>query len=206
MNPTTTALIFIGFQNDYYAPDGVLHDFLENSDYVRNSLATTVALVKRLAPTKVTMIETSILFSGDYAELREATGILAAIRDVRAFQEGTPGSDVVAELLPWCHRILSVPGKCGFDAFVNTGLEAELHRHHIRDVVLLGSIASICIDATGRSAAERGFAVHFVADCITGRTRNARDIYCKEVFPGYGNVTTAQALGDALITRSRRIE
>ncbi|MDP2752293.1 MAG: cysteine hydrolase family protein [Rhodocyclaceae bacterium] len=198
MNPTTTALILIGFQNDYYAPNGVLHDFLENSDYVRNSLATTVALVKRLAPTKVTMIETSILFSCDYAELREATGILAAIRDARAFQEGTPGSDIVEELQPWCHRVLSVPGKCGFDAFVNTGLEDELRRHRIQDVVLLGSIASICIDATGRSAAERGFTVHFIEDCITGRTQDERDVFCKDVFPHYGQVTTAQSLGDRL--------
>lgn len=199
MNPATTALVLIGFQNDYYAQDGVLHGFLENSGTVRNSMTTTVALVARLAPTKVTMIETSILFSRDYVELREATGILATIRDIRAFQEGTPGSDIVAELQPWCHRILSIPGKCGFDAFVNTGLEAELRRHRIQDVVLLGSIASICIDATGRSAVKRGFAVHFVADCITGRTQDERNTFCKDVFPQYGQVTTAQSLGDRLL-------
>ena len=198
MTPKTTALILIGYQNDYYAPDGLLHNFLEDSDYVRRSLANTVALVDRLVATGVTLIETPIVFTNNYSELHEPVGILAAIRDVQAFKAGTVGSAGVAELEPYRGRILSIPGKRGLNAFVGTYLEDELRQRSIEDVVLLSSVASICIDSTGRSAAERGFLVHFVGDCITGRTLVEQRFYCQDIFPLYGRVITAQALGDLL--------
>lgn len=199
MTPEATALILIGYQNDYYAPDGILHRFLEDSAAVRQSLERTVDLVARLAPTAVTLIDTPIVFTQDYSELHEPVGILAAIRTVRAFQAGTDGAAAVAELQPWRPRILSIPGKRGLNAFVGTQLEDSLRARGIEGVVLLGSVASICIDSTGRAAAEKGFRVHFVSDCITGRTRVEHQFYCEQVFPLYGQVMTASALADHLL-------
>ncbi len=199
MTPNTTALILIGYQNDYYALDGALHGLLEDSGYVRRSLDNTVALLGRLALSGVAMIETPIVFTADYSELRDPVGILAAVRDMRAFEAGTHGSARVAELQPYGGRILSIPGKRGLNAFAGTRLEDELRGRGIEDVAMLGSVASICIDSTGRSAAERGFRVHFVGDCITGRTLFEHGFYCQNVFPLYGQVTTARALGDRLL-------
>jgi nicotinamidase-related amidase len=198
MTPNTTALILIGYQNDYYRSDGVLHGFLEGSDYVRQSLATTLSLIERLTATAVTMIETPIVFTDDYSELRDPVGILAAIRDLKAFRAGQPGSARVREFEPYRERILSVPGKRGMNAFVGTRLEEELRERQIDDVVLLGSVASICIDSTGRFAAERGYRVHFVSDCITGRTLVELDIYLKTIFPLYGRVISSSELVDQL--------
>lgn len=194
MTPNTTALILIGYQNDYYRPDGVLHGFLESSEYVRQSLATTLALIERLAPTGATLMETPIVFTDDYRELKDPVGILAAIRDLRAFRAGQPGSERVKELEPYHERILSIPGKRGLNAFGGTRLEEELRQRQIEDVVLLGSVASICIDSTGRSAAERGYRAHFVSDCITGRTLVELDLYLKTIFPLYGRVISASEL------------
>jgi nicotinamidase-related amidase len=199
MAPDTTALVLIGYQNDYYAPNGVLHHFLEDSASVRASLACTVSLVERLAPTPITMIETPIVFTRDYSELQDPVGILAAIRDARAFQAGTLGVGTAAELLPYRNRILSVPGKRGLNAFMGTHLEEELRARAITDVVLCGSVASICIDSTGRSAAERGFRVTVLSDCITGRTRVEQDFYCQQVFPLYAEVLTAEVLAERLL-------
>ena len=194
MSPHTTALILIGYQNDYYRPDGVLHGFLEGSEYVRRSLATTLALVERLAPTAVSLIETPIVFTDDYSELRDPVGILAAIRDMQAFRAGQPGSARVAEFAPYGERILTVPGKRGMNAFVGTRLDEVLRERRIQDVILLGSVASICIDSTGRSAAERGYRVHFVSDCITGRTLVELELYLKTIFPLYGRVLSSSEL------------
>ena len=198
MSPNGTALILIGYQNDYYHPKGVLHGYLEGSDYVRRSLQTTIALIERLAPTAVSIVETPIRFTEDYSELREPVGILAAIREVKAFRAGEPGSESVQELAPFRSRILTVPGKRGMNAFVGTDLEEALRQRDIQDVVLLGSVASICIDSTGRSAAERGFRVHFVSDCITGRTLVELDFYLKTIFPLYGQVTSSAELASQL--------
>lgn len=199
MLPDHTALILIGYQNDYYAPDGVLHPLLENSELVRRSLDRTVALLDQLVNTDVTLIETPIIFTDDYGELHEPEGILAAIRDLRAFKAGSLGSARVEELEPYRHRILSIPGKRGLNAFVGTDLEARLRDDDIQDVVLLGSVASLCIDSTGRTAAGKGFQVHLACDCITGRTRFEHEFYCQRIFPLYAQVTDSPTLAHRLL-------
>lgn len=202
MTPNTTALILIGYQNDYYATDGALHHYLEDSDGVRASLARTVELIGHLAETDTTLIETPIVFTADYSELNEPVGILAAIRDEQAFKAETSGAAGVAELERFRPRILSIPGKRGMNAFVGTQLEEVLRQRGVEDLILAGSVASICIDSTGRSAVERGFRVHFAADCITGRTPFEHSFYCEQVFPLYGQVSSARALIERLTDNS----
>jgi nicotinamidase-related amidase len=194
-----TALILIGYQNDYYSTEGILHKFLEDTPSVRASLGRTVQLLEHLAHTGVTIIETPIVFTPDYQELQNPVGILAAIRDAKAFQAGTWGGETVPELAPFRDRILSVPGKRGLNAFMGTHLEEILRARGINDVVLCGSVASICIDSTGRHAAEQGYRVAVVGDCITGRTRVEHEFYNQSVFPLYAEVLTAEELTRRLV-------
>lgn len=144
--------------------------------------------VQRISDFNVPFIETPIVFTRDYEELTEPIGILAAIRDTKAFQAGMVGSQQVAEFAPLAHRITSVPGKRGLNAFVGTDLEEVLKSQGVTHLYLCGSVASICIDSTGRFAAERGFQVSVVADCVTGRTAFEHDFYMTNVFPLYAEV------------------
>ena len=41
MNPSTTAIILIGFQGDYFSTDGILHDLLEDSAGTREPCLPT---------------------------------------------------------------------------------------------------------------------------------------------------------------------
>lgn len=193
-----SALILIGYQNDYYSTDGILHGFLEDSGAVRASLDRTLELMQRLAPTNVPFIETPIVFTPDYHELNEPMGILAAIRDTRAFQAGMVGSQQVAEFGPLGDRITEVPGKRGLNAFVGTRLEELLRSQEITHLYLCGSVASICVDSTGRYAAERGFHVTVVADCVTGRTHLEHDFYMKNVFTLYADVLNSGQVADRI--------
>lgn len=198
------ALILVGYQNDYYSPQGILHDFLEDSVAVRVSLHRTVELMQRLASQDVPFIETPIVFTPDYQELNEPVGILAAIRDQGAFQAGRAGSEQVAEFAPLRHRITSVPGKRGLNAFVGTRLEEILRGLAVTHLYLCGSVASICIDSTGRFAAERGFLVSVVSDCITGRTKVEHDFYIQHVFTLYADVLTSHQAAER-ITQSQPV-
>ncbi len=194
MRPGNTALLLIGFQNDYFAPDGVLRDFIEIGDAGDDVLTRTLALVRALAPTPVHLIATPIHFTADYAELRAPVGILAAIRDAGAFQRGTPGADLVEPLRDLGERLLRVPGKRGLNAFVDTDLDGELRARGVTDLVLAGAVTSICIDSTGRAAFDRGYRVHVLADCISGRTAFETRYYCDEVFPLYAQVLSSADL------------
>lgn len=192
MNIHTTAIVLIGFQKDYFSENGVLHDVIENS--AASVLANTVKLLELLQSTEVTFISTPIYFTRDYSELVNPVGILKVIQDAGAFRKDTEGSETIAELSRYGDRILTVEGKRGLNAFHSTHLENVLLTRGITDVVLAGVVTSICIDSTARSAFERGFKVHVLADCTAGRTEYEHAFYCSEVFPLYSHVINSQEL------------
>ena len=46
MNSQSTALLLIGFQNDYFAPDGILHSVIEESSKATKAVENTVQLLR----------------------------------------------------------------------------------------------------------------------------------------------------------------
>ncbi len=194
MKTTDTALILIGYQNDYFAQDGILHAVIEETARVTRVLANTVELIEGLFPTPVLIVATPIAFTPDYVELVEPVGILKTIQDVGAFRAGGKGSETIPELQQFGERIVQVPGKRGLNAFSNTDLQDLLDKRGISRVVVAGVVTSICIDSTGRSAHDRGLQVTILNDCTSGRTVVEQDFYCKEIFPLYADVTDHESL------------
>ncbi|MBC8873555.1 MAG: cysteine hydrolase family protein [Planctomycetes bacterium] len=198
MDASTTALVMIGYQNDYFAPDGVLREAIEDAQQVAAIRQNTVELVAWLSSTPTLMVTTPIVFTPDYSELKEPVGILKAVKEVGAFKAGTSGAETIPELRRFGKRILEVPGKRGLNAFSNTELDAVLQGRGISDVVLAGAVTSICVDSTGRSAHERGFRVNILSDCTCGRTSDEQEFYCENIFPLYARVLDRQELRDSL--------
>ncbi|MGI8792603.1 MAG: hypothetical protein ACR2H3_05415 [Acidimicrobiales bacterium] len=91
MAPSSTALVLIGFQNDFFAPDGALYGDITDVGAPERVLAATVGLIDRLAATETLIVATPIVFMPTYAELLRPVGILAAIKARGAFQVGTDG-------------------------------------------------------------------------------------------------------------------
>ncbi|MGI0483882.1 cysteine hydrolase family protein [Pantanalinema rosaneae CENA516] len=194
MYPNNLSLLLIGYQNDYFAPDGILHSVIEVSSKVTNILANTIALIKQLQSTSVPIISIPIFFTPSYSELIEPVGILQTIKAVGAFQRGTYGSETIPELRQFGDRIVEVPGKRGLNAFSNTDLDTILRQQGITEIVLAGTVTSICIDSTGRSAYELGYKVTILSDCTSARTVFEQDFYCNNIFPLYANVITSNQL------------
>jgi len=183
-----TALVLIGFQNDYFADDGILTDALEDAPWRRAMLKNTERMLDGLVASPMLIVSTPIVFTPDYRELSEPTGILEVIKDVGAFKEGQAGAETIAEIARYGDRIQEVPGKRGLNAFSNTQLDALFREHAIDDVVLAGVVTSICIDSTGRAAHERGYRVSVLRDCTAGRTAFEQDFYCEKIFPLYAHL------------------
>lgn len=192
MNPSTTALILIGYQNDYFANDGVLHSVVEDS--TEDVLNNTLALLNALESTDVLMVTTPIIFTPDYSELTDPVGILEIIKEAGAFKADTMGAQTIPEVHKFGQRILEVPGKRGLNAFADTDLDNVLKNRGIVDVVLAGAVTSICIDSTGRAAFERNYKVTQLSDCTSSRTSVEQTFYCSNVFPLYASVTDSKEL------------
>lgn len=196
--PQTTAVLLIGFQNDYFADTGVLTKAIEEPARVTGTLRNTLALIERLAPTPVRLVTTPIVFTPDYSELQEPVGILKAIKDVGAFRQDSMGSRTIPEFARWSERMAEIPGKRGLNAFSNTQLHDHLASHGIRDLAICGVVASLCIDSSARAAQEFGYRVWIVSDCISGRTVLEQNFYLSEVYPLYATVVTSSALAASL--------
>ena len=198
MKANETAIVLIGYQNDYFGENGILKGVIEESAQTTNVLENTLSLLDALSPTDVHFFETPILFTDDYSETKKPVGLLRAISELKAFQKGSHGAESLAQIKSYGQRILSVPGKDGFNAFSNTGLARVLEEKGIKNLILTGAVTSICIDSTGRSAHERGYSVTILSDCTCGRTDFEQDFYCEQIFPLYAEVCSSASLLEKL--------
>ena len=202
MEPSNTALILIGFQNDYFSKNGILRGFLENEKGTNDVLSRTASLIDSLKSTDVSIFSTPIIFSSDYSEILQSDGILSAIKDVNAFKKGTTGAETVDEIKAFGDRVIEIPGKRGLNAFMQTDLENALAKNEIKNVIFAGSVTSICVDSTARAAYEFGYRVTILGDCTVGRTDAEQDFFCGVVFPTYSTVCDSKTIVNQLAKQS----
>jgi nicotinamidase-related amidase len=190
MDLKNTALILIGYQNEYFAEDGILHSIVEGG--TGPVMENTISLIDSLSSTGMMMITTPINFTTDYSELVDPVGILKIIKDAGAFKADSVGALTSPELEQFKDQILEVPGKRGLNAFADTDLEKILKKKKIKNLAFAGAVTSVCIDSTGRSAFEKGYKVTQLSDCTVGRTDVEQDFYCNNIFPLYAKVDTSE--------------
>lgn len=191
-----TALVLIGYQNDYFSPQGILHKVIEESSRITGVLENTLALLRQHGNEFGIVVNTPIHFTQNYAELKNPIGILQVIKEQGAFKEGTFGAQVIPQLTEFDDIISEIPGKRGLNAFSNTDLENIVRNKGITHIVFAGTVTSICIDSSARSAIDMGFDVTVLDDCTSSRTPFEQNFYCTEVFPLYAKVCHWSQLSD----------
>ena len=86
VSPNKTALLLIGFQRDYFDPDGILYSVVEESHRLSGTLEHTIEVIDTIVNSSVTIVNTPIVFSESYHEFENPMGILKAIKDAEAFK------------------------------------------------------------------------------------------------------------------------
>ena len=188
MHESRSALLLIGFQNDYFSTDGILHKVVEDNVEANGVMKNTLRTLDALQNSDIPFINLPILFSPDYSELPAPAGLLATIKEVGAFRRGSPGGATVPDFDQYKGRIEQVLGKTGFNAFHGTGLHDRLQALGVNHVVLCGVVTSVCLDSTGRAASELGYRVTVLADCSAGRSATEHEFYCEDILPLYAEV------------------
>ena len=191
IDPARTALLLIGFQRDYFDPNGVLFSVVEESHRVSGTLKHTQSVIQAYIDTPMMMVNTPITFSETYSELENPIGILKTIREVEAFKAGTFGAEVIDEITNYGDRILEIPGKQGFNAFSNTDLDSVLREKGVESILIAGCVTSICDNDTALQAFESGYDVTILSDCTSSRTPIEQDFFCENVFPLFAEVRTS---------------
>src|ERR1700679_365040 len=111
IDPKTTALLLIEYQNDFTSEGGALHNGVKTVMKSTNMLANTIEAAAKARTAGVTVMFAPISFAEGYREITsEPYGILKGVVDGKAFVRGTWGAEIVDSLLPQPEDIL-IEGK-----------------------------------------------------------------------------------------------
>ncbi|PTQ13098.1 isochorismatase [Sphingomonas oleivorans] len=198
MDPRTTALVLIEYQNDFVKEGGVQHAavqaVMESSNMLANSLATVEAARAR----GVTIMHAPISFAEGYPEIpAEPYGILAGVLASNAFRKGSWGAQIIDELSPVEGDIV-IEGKRGLDCFASTNIDFILRARGITHVVLAGFLTNCCVESTMRSAYERGYRVVTLTDCTAALSEEEQQMAVSKDFAMFSQPMTHDAFLAAL--------
>jgi ureidoacrylate peracid hydrolase len=165
IDPKTTALLLIEYQNDFTSEGGALHAGVKPVMESTNMLANTVQAAANARAAGVTVMFASISFAEGYGEITpEPYGILKGVVDANAFVRGSWGAKIVDSLAPGSADII-IEGKRGLDTFASTNLDFILRSRGIKTLVVAGFLTNCCVESTSRTGYEKGFSVIALSDC-----------------------------------------
>ncbi|TQJ49176.1 cysteine hydrolase [Phycicoccus sp. SLBN-51] len=202
MDPRSTAVVLIEFQNDFTSEGGALHGAVAGSMSATNMMENAKEVVAAAREAGATIIHAPISFANGYKEITGSPyGILKGVVDSNAFVKGEWGAEIVDDLKPEPEDIV-VEGKRGLDTFASTNLDFILRSKGIKTVALGGFLTNCCVESTMRSAYERGYEVVTLSDCVaaTSEEEHANAIqYDYPMFskPMTGREFVAQVSGGA---------
>ena len=193
IDPKTTAVVLIEFQNDFTSDGGALHDavseVMEKTDMLSN--AEQVADAARASG--ATVMHAPITFAEGYNEISEHPyGILKGVVDGNAFVKDSWGAAIVDELAPHDGDIV-VEGKRGLDTFASTNLDFILRSKGIKTIALGGFLTNCCVESTMRSGYENGYQVITLSDCVAATSPEEHDNALKYDFPMFSQPMTSSA-------------
>ena len=183
IDPDTTALVLIEYQNDFTSEGGVLHAAVGPVMESSGMLANTRAVVDAARAAGVTVMHAPISFAEGYHEISSHPyGILKGVVDGKAFVKGSWGAAIVDELAPADGDIV-IEGKRGLDTFASTNLDFILRSKGITTLVLGGFLTNCCVESTMRSGYENGYRVITLNDCVAATSNEEQENALKYDFP-----------------------
>jgi len=173
IDPTTTAVVLIEYQNDFTTEGGVLHDAVNEVMTSTGMIGNTRQVVDAARQAGATIMHAPIMFAEGYHEISDHPyGILKGVVDGNAFVKGSWGAAITDELAPQDGDIV-VEGKRGLDTFASTNLDFMLRSKGIETLVLGGFLTNCCVESTMRSGYENGYH-HAQRLCRRDLARGAR--------------------------------
>ncbi|WP_302480812.1 cysteine hydrolase family protein, partial [Leisingera sp. ANG59] len=139
-----SALLLVDIQNDYFPSFGGSKMPLPNMDAAASNAARLLATARE---TGMLIIHVQHLMPSNSAPF---------------FRPGTPGSAIHVSVEPTgTEKVIT---KARPNSFVGTDLEDILRGAQIEGVTICGAMTQMCIDATVRAAADKGFKVTLAHD------------------------------------------
>ncbi len=196
LDPNTTAVLLIEYQNEFTSEGGVLHPAVAGVMASTNMLENTKTLVAAARTAGVTVMHAPITFAPGYGELtRHPYGILKGVVDGNCFVKGTWGAEIIDDLAPVEGDIV-IEGKRGLDTFASTNVDFILRSKGIKTVIIGGFLTNCCVESTMRTAYEHGFDVITLKDCTAATSAEGHENAITYDFPMFSTpMNSADVIG-----------
>ena len=190
MNPKSTAVVLIEYQNDFTSDGGTLHQAVKPVMDQTNMLANTVETVKQARALGATIVYAPITFTDDYHELSpNPYGILKGVVDSKSFRQGSWGAEIVEVLKPAPGDIV-IEGKRGLCGFATTNLDFILRSRGISTIALGGFLTNCCVESTMRTGYEKGYDVITLKDCTATLSEEEQRVAVEKNYPMFSKPMT----------------
>ena len=190
IDPKTTALLLIEYQNDFTSEGGALHPGVKAVMESTNMLANSVQLANQARAAGVTVMFAPISFAKGYREITaHPYGILKGVVDANAFVRGTWGAAITDAIAPAAEDII-IEGKRGLDTFASTNLDFILRSRGITTLAVAGFLTNCCVESTARTGYEKGFKIVALTDCAATLSEEEQRFTFEKNLPMFARILT----------------
>ena len=198
MDPKTTAVVLIEYQNDFTSEGGTLHQAVKPVMDSTNMLPNTIETVEKARSLGAAIIFAPITFTDDYHELSpEPYGILKGVVDSKSFRKGTWGAEIVDALTPQEGDIV-IEGKRGLCGFAGANLDFILRSRGVKTIALGGFLTNCCVESTMRTGYEKGYEVVTLTDCTAALSEEEQKLATEKNYPMFSKPMKHGEFLDAL--------
>jgi biuret amidohydrolase len=173
LNPSTTAFLAMHFENDIVGAEGAFASFFRAEIEKHDVIATANRLLTGARQAGATVVYARVAYSEGHGNLVTNIPLAGAVAQMQCLLDGTPATEIIAELAPHASDWTSTNAKVS--AFAGCDLDDRLRAAGIDTVVLFGVATNISVESTGRSAGDLGYRVVVVADGCSAATQEAHD-------------------------------
>jgi nicotinamidase-related amidase len=184
VDPNTTAVVLIEYQNDFTSEGGALHEAVKGVMGETGMMDNTRRVVDEARRAGATIVHAPISF---------APGVV----DSGAFVKGSWGAEICDQMAPQEGDIV-VEGKRGLDTFATTNIDFVLRSREISTVVLGGFLTNCCVESTMRTAYEKGYDVITLTDCTAATSAEEQSAAIAQDYPMFSQPMTSDQVVEVL--------
>ena len=189
MKATETAVVLIEFQNDFCKEKGVLYELVKDELARQNTIANGVRLAEQARAKGCLVIFCPFVYDAKWVDEKCVCGLIGGAAESGALHPGGWGVELIEEMTPAVGEPI-LKGKHALSGFTNTQLDEILESRGIRNVVTAGLLSNVCVEATSRSAYDRGYNVRVIRDATAASSQSNQEYVEREIYPFLGGAMT----------------
>lgn len=184
-----TAVVFIEFQKEWLAEDGLLfRNLVVDKTELRSAVsqAETVLLAARKYGWHI--VHAGLDMRNDptyqvFAGGKNVLGLRAAIPAAKTWIGS--GADFFAPFIPEKNEFV-VSGRSGASIFAGSNLASYLKSNQIDTLILMGFATHVCVESSLRAAHDAGYNVYIVTDASAAFTKEQDAFFTKHILHHFG--------------------